>query len=131
MIGYLMQTSRGNFYIAGHGTIYSIAEPLSGRIQIVQSLTGKRARLINYCGGLTHHTIPDFPLCHSLSGFHNDSAKLMPQNNRVINRPTVLSCPLVKVTAAYPHISHFEKDIFRPRFGRSISLNSTAPFWGA
>ena len=103
-----MQTASRHLNKGRHSTVDPIpkAQPLG--FQVIKSLAEKRRIGGQHRGRFAHHPVALFEAMDEPACFRNVTGKLMPQNNGIIHRPTLLAGVLMQVAAADADSLYFE-----------------------
>jgi len=95
-----VQTSFGDFDKPRHGTVGTVTESLSARVEVVFSDPGHGGIRIDDRGGFAANAIPFAKRRDVRSGLDHPSSELMAQRDRIIYRPAMKSGPLMQVATA-------------------------------
>ncbi len=103
----MMEAASWNSNVFGHGSIDAIAKPEPSWIKVVKALAAHRIIGIDDCGCFADDLISFLPSFDALTCLCDEASELMTKDNGVIDRPTVVGRPLVKITAAYAYRCDF------------------------
>jgi hypothetical protein len=103
-----VQAARRHFDEGRHRPIDPISETEPLRIQVIESLTNERRVGREQGGGLAHHAVALFEAGYAVAGFRNVTGEFVPQDDGVIDRPTMLASVLMQIAAADAHGLYLE-----------------------
>src|SRR5580692_6398192 len=103
-----MQQARRHSDKRRHRSIDPISETEPLRIQVVKSLADKRGVGRDHGGSFAHHAVALFEAAYAAAGLSNVTSEFMPQDDGIIDRPTLLAGVLMQVAAANADGLHLE-----------------------
>ena len=103
-----MQTTRRHPDKRSHRPIDAVTETEPLRIQVIESLADERRVRRQQGGGFAHHPVPLFEAAYTVAGLSNVTSEFMPQDDGIIDRPTLLAGVLMQVAAANADGLHLE-----------------------
>src|ERR1017187_4106379 len=111
-----VQAARRHSDKGRHCPIDAVSETEPLRIQVVKSLTNKRRVGRQQRGSFAHHAVTLFKAVYAVAGLGNVTSEFMPEDDGVIDRPTLLAGVLMEIAAADAHGLHLKENVFFTNF---------------
>ena len=103
-----MQAARRHSDKGRHCPIDPVSETEPLRIQVVESLTNERRVGRQQRGSFAHHAVTLFEAVYAVAGLSNVTSEFVPEDDGVIDRPTLLAGVLMEIAATDAHGLHLE-----------------------